>query len=81
MQLISNHDTAAKAVADSRQAIIQEGREACLGKTVPFRFITENPYPMGTVASELWRKGWMEASDDLRQANPAFFRHLEALVH
>lgn len=53
---------------DTEQPIAdKEGYEACLARTAPFRFITENPYPMGTVASEAWRAGWMRASSELRE--------------
>lgn len=45
----------------------REGYEACHSRVAPFRFITENPYDIGTVASEQWRGGWMRASDELRR--------------
>jgi hypothetical protein len=69
------HTPAAQATqADPHAGIVQEGREACLARGVPFRFITENPYPMGTVASEKWREGWMNAHAELLEANPTLYR-------
>jgi len=64
---------------DPHAGIVQEGRAACLASGVPFRFITENPYPMGTVASEKWREGWMNAHAELLEANPTLYR--APLIH
>lgn len=44
-----------------------EGYATCYGRTAKFRFITENPYTLVTIASEQWRGGWMRAYGELRE--------------